>query len=196
VEPRTRPLLEMVWEVEWATSRILLELSRPHPRAGPRGLSLKSAQRVPPLGEQVPVENPEHEVLMVTKENMFYSAAVDGLPCPFFCFVFVCLFAIIKPESPHFASCPGFDVKLLGIYPLGPYVVFLVFCCYVATQLSRQLHQERTQVVCSNKEAWKRLALRHSRNGPWTHECCFEVDVFVLFERTHNQRRGLVADKT
>ena len=28
---------------------------------------------------------------------------------------------------------------------------------------------------CSNKVARKRLARRHSRNGPWTHECCFEV---------------------
>jgi len=36
-------------------------------------------------------------------------------------------------------------------------------------------HQEHTQVVCSNWEARKRPARRHSRNGPWTHECCFEV---------------------
>jgi len=28
--------------------------------------------------------------------------------------------------------------------------------------------QECTQVVCSNREAWKRPARRHSRNGPWT----------------------------
>jgi len=32
-------------------------------------------------------------------------------------------------------------------------------------------------MVCSNKEAQKRLAQTHSRNGPWTHECCFEVVV-------------------
>ena len=51
--------------------------------------------------------------------------------------------------------------------------------CYAATQLALELQQERTQVVCSNKEARKRLARRHSRNGPWTHECYFEVDVFV-----------------
>ena len=45
-----------------------------------------------------------------------------------------------------------------------------IFCFvfFVATQLARQLHQERLQVGCSNKEAWKRLARRHSRNGPWT----------------------------
>jgi len=36
---------------------------------------------------------------------------------------------------------------------------------FAATQLARQLHQERTQVVYSNKEAWKRLARRHSRNS-------------------------------
>ena len=32
-----------------------------------------------------------------------------------------------------------------------------------ATQLARQVHQERTQVVCSNKVDRNRLALRHSR---------------------------------
>jgi len=39
-------------------------------------------------------------------------------------------------------------------------------------------------VVCSNKVAQKRLTPRHSRNhdGPWTRECCFEVDVFVCWE--------------
>jgi len=31
------------------------------------------------------------------------------------------------------------------------------FGCYAATQQARQVHQERTQVVCSNKEAQKRL---------------------------------------
>jgi len=36
--------------------------------------------------------------------------------------------------------------------------------CFVATQLARQLQQERLQVVCSNKEAWERLAQRQSRN--------------------------------
>jgi len=29
--------------------------------------------------------------------------------------------------------------------------------CYAATQLVLQVHQERTHVVCGNKEAWKRL---------------------------------------
>ena len=37
-------------------------------------------------------------------------------------------------------------------------------------------------MVCSNEEARKRLARRHSRNGPWTHECCFGVHVFVCWE--------------
>jgi len=54
------------------------------------------------------------------------------------------------------------------------------FCCFAATQLARQVQQERTQVVCSNKEARKRLARRHSRNGPWTHECCLEVLVMYV----------------
>jgi len=53
---------------------------------------------------------------------------------------------------------------------------------FAATQLAHQLHQEHTQVVCSNKVARKHLARRHSRNGPWTHECCSEVDVCVYWE--------------
>ena len=58
----------------------------------------------------------------------------------------------------------------------------LFFCfvfCFSATQLARQVHQERTQVVCSNKVAQKRLTPRHSRNhdGPG-----FEVDVLVCWE--------------
>jgi len=39
-----------------------------------------------------------------------------------------------------------------------------------ATQLARQVQQERTQVVCSNKVGWSRLAQRHFRNGPRTYE--------------------------
>jgi len=41
----------------------------------------------------------------------------------------------------------------------------IFFLCFVATQLARQLQQERLQVVCSNKEARKHLARRHSRNS-------------------------------
>jgi len=37
-----------------------------------------------------------------------------------------------------------------------------------SSPLARQLQQERTQVVCSNREAWKNPARGHSRNGPWT----------------------------
>ena len=35
---------------------------------------------------------------------------------------------------------------------------FCLCCCYATTQLVLQLHQERTQVVCSNREARKRPA--------------------------------------
>ena len=35
---------------------------------------------------------------------------------------------------------------------------FLIVIVIVATQIALVLHQERTQVVCSNKEAWKRLS--------------------------------------
>ena len=36
--------------------------------------------------------------------------------------------------------------------------LFCFFGCYAATQLALQLRQEVSQVVCSNKEAQKRLA--------------------------------------
>jgi len=39
----------------------------------------------------------------------------------------------------------------------------LFFLWYAATQLALQLCQERSQVVCGNKEA-----LKHPRHGPWT----------------------------
>jgi len=45
--------------------------------------------------------------------------------------------------------------------------VHFFFGCFAATQLARQVQQERTQVVCSNEVARKRLAQRHSRNGSW-----------------------------
>jgi len=44
----------------------------------------------------------------------------------------------------------------------------IFFECFAAAQLARQLQQERTQVVCSNREAQKCPARGHSRNGPWT----------------------------
>jgi len=44
------------------------------------------------------------------------------------------------------------------------------FFLKAATQLAHQVHQERTQVVCSNKVSRSRLARRHSRNGRRTYE--------------------------
>ena len=90
---------------------------------------------------------------------------------------------VIKPENPYFASRPGLEVTPLGISPLEPRssqcraiipkTLFILkgtdFMLarslffkksFAATQLARQLQQERTQVVYSNKEARKRLARR------------------------------------
>ena len=39
---------------------------------------------------------------------------------------------------------------------------------------------------CSKKEARKCLVRTHSRNGPWTYECCFEVNVFVCWKCIEN----------
>jgi len=67
--------------------------------------------------------------------------------------------------------------------------------CFAVTQLAHQLQQERTQVVCTNKEAWKRLTepngtpaigLRHMNivlkiNKYYFYvlcdDCSFEVDI-------------------
>jgi len=50
------------------------------------------------------------------------------------------------------------------------------FGCFASTQLARRLHQERTQVVCSNKVARKRLARRHSH---WF-LVCYARNLFYL----------------
>ena len=50
----------------------------------------------------------------------------------------------------------GFD--LLSHHIGSTDAFFVLFCCYAATQLALQTQQERTQVVYSNREAWKRLA--------------------------------------
>jgi len=39
---------------------------------------------------------------------------------------------------------------------------------YATKPLALQLHQERLQVVCSERVSRKRLAQRHFCNGPWT----------------------------
>jgi len=38
------------------------------------------------------------------------------------------------------------------------FLFWFLFCCGAATQLALQVQQERTQVVCSNKDARKSLA--------------------------------------
>ena len=43
--------------------------------------------------------------------------------------------------------------------------VAFFFWCFAATHLAHKLHQERAQVVCSNKVARTRLAQRHPRNA-------------------------------
>jgi len=64
-----------------------------------------------------------------------------------FGFGLLCSHAASNPPHPRF---------------LLPNFLFLIFNRHTASAL---LHQERTQVVCGSKEAWKRLAQieRHSR---------------------------------
>jgi len=55
---------------------------------------------------------------------------------------------------------------LLGFFitahHLCAFLMRFFFCCSVATQLTRQLQQEISQLVSSSKEAQKRLSQRHS----------------------------------
>jgi len=48
------------------------------------------------------------------------------------------------------------------------------FVCKPASPLSLQ-NIERIRVVHNNRVTRRSPVQRHSRNGPWTHECCFEV---------------------
>ena len=59
-------------------------------------------------------------------------------------------------------STPPASRVTLYRYKSSPKIFFL---CFAATQLARQVQQERTQVVCSNEVVQKRLARRHSRNS-------------------------------
>jgi len=77
------------------------------------------------------VENPENEVLMVTKENKVYSAAVDGLPRQYlYIYLYIFLFVVIKPENPFFVSLSFFlfflwllqNPKILTSPPVGSVV--------------------------------------------------------------------------
>ena len=53
-----------------------------------------------------------------------------------------------------------------NIFVLDRILSHSFFFGYATTQLARQVQQKRKQVVCSNKVGRKRLARRHSRNGP------------------------------
>ena len=56
-------------------------------------------------------------------------------------------------------------------YKHPPKLLKLFCVCFAVTQPARQLHQERTQVACSNRKARKRPARRHSRKDLklWRH---------------------------
>ena len=69
------------------------------------------------------------------------------------------LHACISPAA--WANCAWFCILIMLLY-----FSLLFLFCFVATQLARQLQLERLQVMCSNKEAQKRLARKQSRNGP------------------------------
>jgi len=58
--------------------------------------------------------------LSLSQDNLYtLDAACLSPTCPNFC-LFVCLFVVIKPGNPYFASRLGLEVKCLGVYPFGP----------------------------------------------------------------------------
>jgi len=61
----------------------------------------------------------------------------------------------------------GFHWESLFVRPHRKPPSPFLFGRFAATQLALRLHQKRTQVVCSNREARKRPARGHSRNWPW-----------------------------
>jgi len=65
----------------------------------------------------------------------------------------------------------------------GGFFDFFLVC---STQLARQIQQERNTGGHSNKVSRKRLTRRHSCNAPWTHEFCFEVNIFVWWDCIQN----------
>jgi len=65
------------------------------------------------------------------------------------------------PFLSFFLSFFGLENPITGL--VDPVSFLFCFLLEAATQLARQVHQERTQVVCSNKVDRSRLALRHSR---------------------------------
>jgi len=100
--------------------------------------------------------------LFVYKNIVLCMILTSPQPHPFPHLVNHCFFLVLNPQSQVFFCQIFFS------------------CCFATTQPAPLVHQERTQVVCSNKVARKHLARRHSRNGPWTHKCCFEVNVLYV----------------
>ena len=58
--------------------------------------------------------------LRCQKKKTHLSLLCDHFPVTLFALEFVCLFVVIKPENPYFASVSGVEVKPLGEYPFGP----------------------------------------------------------------------------
>jgi len=79
-----------------------------------------------------------------------------------------------------------------------PSTHFCVCVSFAATQLARQLQQECTQVVRSDKVARKCLARRHSRNGPWTswQRIHMQSNKREIEQNTHQEKRNMDEEHT
>ena len=105
------------------------------------------------------------------------------------------------PDSEHFGENPSLPKKA-GLFLFGaahPLVTgFWFLVCYATTQLATQLRQRCIQVVCSNKEARKRLT--ESNGTPamdpghmnidltYTFAYCCEEEIRI---RRHTNKRGI-----
>ena len=91
-------------------------------RYGTQGRTLfeKESGQNPPLGPSR--ESLPQDLQRVAGVFFFFFELWALLHLIFF--FFCCLIVGIKPEKPYFASVCGFEVKPLGVYPLGLYSYF------------------------------------------------------------------------
>jgi len=81
-------------------------------------------------------------------------------------------------------NVPSIDFFFVGWFWIHtdstPITAGFLFCFFAATHLTRPVHQERPQVVCSNKVARKRLGT------PAIHVTCLYVSWYVRVVDTHS----------
>jgi len=106
--------------------------------------------------------NPGNLFVLLNQNLWAFCCIHDGKPWEFVCFIKPILGNRYGPgvssnSGPRWLD-PRSQVFLVFVHGL-------FFCCYAATQLARQVQQECTQVVCSNKKALQRLTESNSTHA-------------------------------